>query len=673
MSFENNSDSFLSEDEDDFCPLCVEEMDITDKNFKPCPCGYQICQFCYNNIRTNPELNGKCPACRRPYEDKNIEYRNITAEEWKLQKAKIEKRKKEKKIIEKEKKDAEQAKRHHLAGMRVIQKNLVYVVGLNPPCSYDDLIPVLKSEKYFGQYGKINKIVINKRAPNPNNPHHLSSSPGYGVYVTFARKEDATKCIASVDGSISDGKLLRAAHGTTKYCSSYLRGQHCPNPNCMFLHEPGEEADSYSRQDLSSRSVNNKLQSDKYGGHGLGNTLDDLTDSTHNSPQIATTQLQSASGSISTSNSASNLFASSVSNHFNEQEGPALPATVSWAKTKTQHTFNQSSNDPVLSSFPTLSDVIQQNKQNNSQSDLQQQVSQQQQQQQQQLQQLLQKSQLLQKQQQQQQDQQHIQDQISQGTSNKKKDKKDKDQQHPVVLDSAAISFKSICDSFKEINNSEIEYSIDPKFKSPQFTVVSSDIKFFHTVDSLDSPSTFTDKSFGFFNSEENKTRIAHLTESLLFAPYTRNFNYKAYVQALQASQAQAAQAAQAARLAQTVAANSPEQAKLNVNMTPSQMNAQLQNQYTQAQLKQALLSQGQNGNVSSTQAFLQQRLLQQQQQMKLQQQNSLNGSNSTGTSSTGTPIQPPPGLFSNAVGGNDTKSNSQELLSQLMGKKVAA
>ena len=56
-----------------------------------------------------------------------------------------------------------------------------------------------------------------------------------------------------IDGSLCDGRVLRAAHGTTKYCSSYLRGQPCPNPNCMFLHEPGEEADSYTRKDLSTQ------------------------------------------------------------------------------------------------------------------------------------------------------------------------------------------------------------------------------------------------------------------------------------------------------------------------------------------------------------------------------------------------------------------------------------
>lgn len=39
----------------------------------------QICQFCYNNIKTT--MNGLCPACRRPYEEKNIEWKVISPEE----------------------------------------------------------------------------------------------------------------------------------------------------------------------------------------------------------------------------------------------------------------------------------------------------------------------------------------------------------------------------------------------------------------------------------------------------------------------------------------------------------------------------------------------------------------------------------------------------------------
>lgn len=40
----------------------------------------QVCQFCYNNIKNN--MNGLCPACRRPYDEKNIEWKIISPEEW---------------------------------------------------------------------------------------------------------------------------------------------------------------------------------------------------------------------------------------------------------------------------------------------------------------------------------------------------------------------------------------------------------------------------------------------------------------------------------------------------------------------------------------------------------------------------------------------------------------
>ncbi len=39
--------------------------------------------------------------------------------------------------------------------MRVVQRNLVYVVGLALELCYEDL---LKTDKYFGQFGKIIKV-----------------------------------------------------------------------------------------------------------------------------------------------------------------------------------------------------------------------------------------------------------------------------------------------------------------------------------------------------------------------------------------------------------------------------------------------------------------------------------------------------------------------------------
>ena len=34
-----------SDDSDYTCPLCMEEMDMTDRKFQPCQCGYQVGKY----------------------------------------------------------------------------------------------------------------------------------------------------------------------------------------------------------------------------------------------------------------------------------------------------------------------------------------------------------------------------------------------------------------------------------------------------------------------------------------------------------------------------------------------------------------------------------------------------------------------------------------------------
>ncbi|PKA52932.1 CCR4-NOT transcription complex subunit 4 [Apostasia shenzhenica] len=48
------------------CPICVEDFDLTDSRFHPCCCGFRICLFCHKKILE--EGDGRCPGCRRPYE-----------------------------------------------------------------------------------------------------------------------------------------------------------------------------------------------------------------------------------------------------------------------------------------------------------------------------------------------------------------------------------------------------------------------------------------------------------------------------------------------------------------------------------------------------------------------------------------------------------------------------
>jgi CCR4-NOT transcription complex subunit 4 len=69
--------------------------------------------------------------------------------------------------------------RQQLLGMRVIRRNLVYAVGLPPNIANEEL---LRRPEYFGQYGKISKIVLNRGTPAQGRPATASA------YVTFVHK-----------------------------------------------------------------------------------------------------------------------------------------------------------------------------------------------------------------------------------------------------------------------------------------------------------------------------------------------------------------------------------------------------------------------------------------------------------------------------------------------------
>lgn len=65
----------------------------------------------------------------------------------------------EKRQKEQQRKQKATENRKHLANVRVVQKNLVFVVGL--PMRLADP-NVLKKHEYFGKFGKIHKVVINQ-------------------------------------------------------------------------------------------------------------------------------------------------------------------------------------------------------------------------------------------------------------------------------------------------------------------------------------------------------------------------------------------------------------------------------------------------------------------------------------------------------------------------------
>ncbi|KAF8390327.1 hypothetical protein HHK36_024852 [Tetracentron sinense] len=52
------------------CPICYEDLDLTDSSFLPCSCGFRLCLFCHKRIL---EADRRCPGCRKQYDPINGE------------------------------------------------------------------------------------------------------------------------------------------------------------------------------------------------------------------------------------------------------------------------------------------------------------------------------------------------------------------------------------------------------------------------------------------------------------------------------------------------------------------------------------------------------------------------------------------------------------------------
>ena len=132
---------------------------------------------------------------------------------------------------------------------RIITKNLIYVIGLSASIANKDK---LSKWEYFGQYGTIIKIVVNRnKAYNQNNPH----GPSFSAFVTFSKPSEASIAILSLDETMIENHLIRASFGTTKYCSFFLKGVECTNKDCLFLHKIADESDIIKRGDLNSNKT----------------------------------------------------------------------------------------------------------------------------------------------------------------------------------------------------------------------------------------------------------------------------------------------------------------------------------------------------------------------------------------------------------------------------------
>ncbi|XP_051186250.1 uncharacterized protein [Lolium perenne] len=246
----------MSDDGDRTCPLCAEEMDITDQQLKPCKCGYEICVWCWHHIidmAEKEDTEGRCPACRTRYDkDRIVKMAAATCDRTAVADKNTDKKQKTQKV--KSKALTVEAKKH-LASVRVIQRNLVYIIGLPANLCNES---VLERREYFGQYGKVLKVSVSRPTGTPSQ-QQTAANNGISVYITYAKEEEAIRCIQAVHNFVLEGKVLRACFGTTKYCHAWLRNMTCGNPDCLYLHDVGSQEDSFTKDEIISAYTRSRV------------------------------------------------------------------------------------------------------------------------------------------------------------------------------------------------------------------------------------------------------------------------------------------------------------------------------------------------------------------------------------------------------------------------------
>ena len=136
----------------------------------------------------------------------------------------------------------------NLSKIRILQKNVVYVIGLSLKLANNE---ILKEYNLLGQYGKILKIVVNKSGYSQNRQNEIT----YSAYITYSNSKEASIALLSIDNTLLDNNLIRASYGTTKYCNFFLKGIECVNRECLYMHEWTKDNDMILREDISNNKV----------------------------------------------------------------------------------------------------------------------------------------------------------------------------------------------------------------------------------------------------------------------------------------------------------------------------------------------------------------------------------------------------------------------------------
>lgn len=118
-------------------------------------------------------------------------------------------------------KQADHSRIDYLLKFRIVQEHLLYVIGMPQKLASETL---LSSDRFFGQYGNIQKILINKATASKDSAYEGQCA----VYIWYEHPIQVAIALKCLNGLRLGGRYtLKCSFGTSKYCLNYLTRGYC--------------------------------------------------------------------------------------------------------------------------------------------------------------------------------------------------------------------------------------------------------------------------------------------------------------------------------------------------------------------------------------------------------------------------------------------------------------
>jgi hypothetical protein len=264
-------------DLEDDCPICCNAFPATDRDFRPCPCGFRICVWCWQRLQSadfsETLEKPRCPQCREPLNPNppgNIDAHSPVHARFRLSRV-------DQKRIEPSKKP--------LIPLVVADRRVVVVEGLPRGIFAGNPVAPLRHE-LFGQYGRVVNYVVfdNTIAVRYHTPSEAELAQSHIDGARICHPEVYEPEVSDSDGPSSFNRLaistdtdltatLTARIVNSRWCTSYLKSVPCTRRRCIDLHEPWRKHDmpavpGLDAADLVYFTVERRPRHHKHRGSG---------------------------------------------------------------------------------------------------------------------------------------------------------------------------------------------------------------------------------------------------------------------------------------------------------------------------------------------------------------------------------------------------------------------